>query len=265
MSRPSLALVVVLCAAAPLDAQEEVTFTVRFEHPVLTPGQVQRVSVWASFAPGVGAIVPWNTKPGTGEPGTVQGFSAAWFDIENISGASTGAYSNMAINPVMLGTPGIAFPSGTVGGIFARQFLAPTSQDNPILLWSADWATSSFAPREVTLRPVATALPYIFLNVGFSLPVNDLWTPISVENSFQVIPAPGVLVPLAAAAFFDRRRKPGSRPTARSEARVGGDGRASRLGPGGRAGRGPLNIGVDGGSGWGMLRYPPGPGVRPVR
>ncbi|MCC6660237.1 MAG: hypothetical protein IT437_05055 [Phycisphaerales bacterium] len=53
----------------------------------------------------------------------------------------------------------------------------------------------------------SNAPPQVFLDVGISSPELDDWTPIEGEGSFQVVPAPGGIGALVAAALFTGRRR----------------------------------------------------------
>lgn len=196
----------VLACSGGAAGQETVTFDVRFEHAVLAPGQVQTISVWALFEPGVGTQVPWNTLGGTGQLGFVEGFASAWFDLRDVDGLDTGQWSGLQIAHPLFGLPGTPQPDGSVTGILAFQFIGPTSQANPIQLWSAHWTPLGYQPRVVSVSTVATMEPEVFLDILNGLVVRDAWEPIHPDSSFTVIPAPATLLPLGAWLLMRRRR-----------------------------------------------------------
>ncbi len=199
-------------------AQETVTFTIEYSSAVLTPGQSQNIEVWALMEPGIGQPAVWNTLGGSGLMGEVLGFSAAWFNFVNVNHGQSGTFSNLALNSFLVNPPatsaGTPDGNGHVTGIFGFQWLGPTGGGtvaNPILLWSAVWTPANYDPRLVEFTTVQTIPPHIWLLVGLG-EVEDQWAPITIPNSFQVVPAPSALSALALAALIGMRRGRTSTP-----------------------------------------------------
>lgn len=199
--------IAIIAMAATRTGAQTVVLTLEFERAVVHPGEVQRLAVSASFKPGVGAVVPWSTPPGTGQPAWVAGFSHAMLDVLNAGNGETGTYSGLAVNLSALGSAGVS-AGGGVQGITAFQG-PPLNASNPIRLWTAVWTPHDYEPRTVVLTTHPTSPAGIFLQVigGSGLPVLDEWTAIGVNASFQVVPAPGAPVVLGALALARRRKR----------------------------------------------------------
>ena len=115
-------------------------------------------------------------------------------------------------------TPGTVMGSG-VGGVFVGQiwgfagFVA--NPQNPILAWSADWTTTDFTPRTVSLDTRNTTTFEIGTNGGHVLTLNLLelypqgFTP--GMGVIRVVPSPVSATPLLVlgAVMLRRRRRAG--------------------------------------------------------
>ncbi len=187
-------------------AQETITFSIQYSSPVLTPGQSQTISVWATFAPGIGQPAVWNTNGGTGQVLPVAGFQGANFHLLNMNNGHTGTFSNLAVAPPLFGSAGTAIVGGHIFDASAGQ-IQPGSAANPIKLWSAQWTPVNYLPREVTFNTWPSFPPGVWLEIGVGTGALDWWTPISISSSFQVIPAPSGLTVLALGALITRRRR----------------------------------------------------------
>ena len=199
--------VVLYLAIGVTSAQETVRLEIAYEHNVLTPGQAQTISVFAHFEPGLGATVPWNTPPGTGQMGHVVAFAEAKFHLMNLGNAESGLFSNLALNPLLFGSIGATSSGGSVLGVHAYQWENLSTLANPILLWQATWTPTDYSARTVSLETSATSNPFIFLDIGLSSLAADEWTPLNVQRSFQIIPSPSTMGCGLLAFFFAMRRR----------------------------------------------------------
>ena len=166
---------------------------------VVSPSQpTTTVEVWA-----------WFDDP-TGERDVF-----AWGDFDFI--AADGEFSNAQTYLSGPGfTPGTVMGSG-VGGVFVGQiwgfagFVA--NPQNPILAWSADWTTTDFTPRTVSLDTRNTTTFEIGTNGGHVLTLNLLelypqgFTP--GMGVIRVVPSPVSATPLLVlgAVMLRRRRR----------------------------------------------------------
>ncbi|MFM9995877.1 MAG: hypothetical protein ACKVU4_08755 [Phycisphaerales bacterium] len=197
-------------------AQKTITFDIRYSDPVLTPGEVQHIEVWAILSPGPGATVIWAPPGANPLPAIVRQFGYAALDVTNVLNGETGSFSNLLLpSPFSLytgqsvGAPG---GGGGVAGIGVGQPPAPPwNPTNPIHLWSAIWTPLDYTPRIVEFTTFATADPAVHVEFGFSPPWGfDYWKAVSVSTPFQVIPAPATLIPSAGfglLGFALRRRR----------------------------------------------------------
>ncbi len=213
-----LALAGMALVAPAAQADEIVTFSVGFAEPVLSPGEVQTVPIWAHMNPGIGQPAVWNTLGETGQVGTVWSLFYATLDLLNVQNGQTGYFSNAAVGAGfnMISNPGN--PSGGgVTGIMAAQgdpFFGGQNQANPILIWSATWVPMTYVPRTVIFDTAAPVSPQVFLaDVQVSWLVADEWGVINGSASFQVIPEQSAVTAIAVAAlvgFRHRRRNEGA-------------------------------------------------------
>ncbi len=204
-----------VAATAPAAAQETVTFDIRFSEPVLTPGEAQRIEVWAILDPGVGSPAVWNTNGGVGQAGIVRGIADAQFALVNLSNGATGVFSQLTVNPqlaLLLSIPGMPDGRGNVPGITLLQtpLLGFLNMSNPVLLWSCEWTPTDYLPRTVEFTTGVEAGPDVYLDL---FPYNspwayaDTWSALSRNASFQVIPAPGAALQLALGVLALSRRR----------------------------------------------------------
>ncbi len=195
----------------PVIADEAVILNVQFLHPFLQPGQVQTIVVQAAFLPGLGGIAVWDTNGGQGQVGPVDRFANASFDLVNILNGDTGLFSGLTPNPLLnLGSqPGAPNGAGGVDGIRVGQWGFPAGPVvmNAIGLWWATWTPHTYEPRTVTFDTVAWAPPQIWLDVGFAFSVLDDWTPVHLQGSFQIVPAPPAALALGLAGVLVGRRR----------------------------------------------------------
>ena len=182
-------------------AQETVTFDIRYSDPVLTPGEVQHIEVWAILSPGPGSAVTWNPPVGLPHPGVLLQFSYAVFNLTNVQHGQTGMFSGLVVPPPLgqypVSSPGLPDGSGGVSAITAWQpyFAPPWNPSNPIHLWSSTWTPNDYSPRTVEFSTLATNGPTVTLELAWSPPwVEEDWTPLYVPASFQVIPAPATMI-----------------------------------------------------------------------
>jgi hypothetical protein len=199
--------------AQPVRAQETITLDVRFADPILSPGEVQTIEVWATLAPGPGGTAIWNTNGGSGQQGVVLAFGYAQFDVRSVQNGSTGSFSNLALGAGLIVEPGFEGTPDTFGnvlGIRASQLiLGPYVAANPMHLWTGTWTPSDYATRTVELTTLPFAPLGVYLQVGGAIPVTDDWASINPSASFQIVPAPaGVSVfSMAALGLPCRRRR----------------------------------------------------------
>ncbi len=197
-------------SVTPAHSQETVTLTIEYASAVLTPGQSQTIKVWALMEPGIGQPAVWNTLGGTGQVFTVALFNAAGFNFASANNGQSGVFTNLTLNPFLVWppatSPGTPDGNGNVNGIVGAQFWNTGSGANPILIWSAVWTPANYDPRVVEFNTVQTILPLVWLDPGLH-PVQDEWTPVSIPNSFQVVPVPSAMTALALGAIFAVRRR----------------------------------------------------------
>ncbi|MFM9996396.1 MAG: hypothetical protein ACKVU4_11420 [Phycisphaerales bacterium] len=183
---------------------------------IIEPGESALISVQADMKDdglnSVGTTAVWNTNGGSGQIGTLYGFNQALFDIVALANGSTGAWSQLRVNPAlnMLNLTGEPQHDGGVSGIVAVQWatwFTPHDPRDPLPLWSALWTPLDYAPRSISFRTLVDTIvhPHIVsLAVAFPsnwLPVDDTWDVRDTEISFQVVPAPASCLGVAVAAL----------------------------------------------------------------
>lgn len=222
---PAIGVASVLAAAGAAWAQETAQLFIQLEPAVIVPGQSATVRVFAQYSPVVGSPAIWNTLGGTGQSGTVAGFSLATFDLSVSPAAGvSGSWSNLTLGAGSLaaGSAGTVSPSGVNGVLwgtgFGPPFVLPTV-DNPVLLWFATW-TADAGSGMGTLDLVTDILGYypsypdtvqLWLRGGAigTFAVEDAWPCTDGQAVITVIPAPGAaMVVLAGAWSIARRRRP---------------------------------------------------------
>ncbi|MFM9996973.1 MAG: hypothetical protein ACKVU4_14375 [Phycisphaerales bacterium] len=195
-----IVLTACLWTATSIRAQETVTFDIRYSDPVLTPGEVQHIEVWAILSPGPGSPVTWNPPVGLPHPGVLLQFTRAVFNLTNVQHGQTGMFSDLVVPPPFsqnpVSSPGLPDGSGGVLDIKAFQlFFPPWNPSNPIHLWSSTWTPNDYSPRTVEFSTLATQGPTVTLELSWSPPwVDEDWLPLYAPASFQVIPAPATLI-----------------------------------------------------------------------
>ncbi|MFM9997026.1 MAG: hypothetical protein ACKVU4_14640 [Phycisphaerales bacterium] len=207
----------------PASGQETARLIIQVEPAVIAPGQSALVRVYVAYEPHVGLPAVWNTMGGSGQIGTVTGFSRATFDLSVSPAAGvSGSWSNLTLGPGSLaaGSAGTVSPSGVNGVLwgtgFGPPFVLPTV-DNPVLLWFATW-TADAGSGMGTLDLVTDILGYppsypdtvqLWLRVGAigSFAVEDAWPCTDGQALITVIPAPGAAMVLLAGAWSIARRR----------------------------------------------------------
>lgn len=190
---------------------QSMSLEVRVQHPIVSPGQVQTIELWAEYGP-VGTV----PCPGCPKPCPILGFAFSHCDLLNARHGETGVFEDIWQSPFLpLSQPGLPTPDGDVVGIVGGQWHQDNNPfyqgQNPILIWAATWRPETYTFRHVefTVQPTLTS------SIWASCPPQSGYFLVFCERagssaSFTVIPAPGsaaalsVLVPML--ALRSRRR-----------------------------------------------------------
>jgi hypothetical protein len=184
--------------AQPVEAME---YSIAWDKPVLAPGEVQTGHVWLTVTPEIGSAVQWNTAPGKGQDATLMAIASAFMKVINIENGMTGQITNFQV--VTQWSPGQSFAqldgNGGIKDINAGQF-GPPANPNPntgqsaAVFWFKWDPMGDYTPRTVTYQALGTAAK-VYLSVpGFASWVGENAEKISMQSSFQVVPAPGGIV-----------------------------------------------------------------------
>lgn len=217
----SIAVLGVLAATGFAVAQESATMMIQISQATLNPGESTNVSVWASYTPGVGGAAVWNTLGGTGQPGSVLGFSAALFHlVGSPAGGVIGSWSNLQLGP---GATNLGTSAGTIGGFSVNTVMwgtgfgppiAPAGTANPILLWSGTFTaalntgmgTVGLGTNVFGGAPAPNKVR-VWLDVGAPVAAEDAWDVQNGNGTISIIPAPGAAALLALAGMAGLRRR----------------------------------------------------------
>ena len=188
-----------VCVLVSTAAAQQGGWLVETASPVSPAQPTTTVEVWAWFE----------------DPGLQLAF--AWGDFDFI--ASDGLFSNAQVHlptfgavPPSRSTPGTVV-GNTVNGVFVGQvwgFLSYwANTQNPILAWSADWTTTDFTPRHVSLETAATTT--FMIGDRFTLePLVQLYPQAFTPGTgvIRVVPSPASATLLVLGAVMLRRRRP---------------------------------------------------------
>ncbi|MFM9997027.1 MAG: PEP-CTERM sorting domain-containing protein [Phycisphaerales bacterium] len=217
-TRAILALTAAAGLAGVANAQETAQYIIGVSAATISPGQSVNVSVSASYAPGVGANAVWNTLGGTGQTGTVAGFSLAVFNLlGNAAAGVSGSWSNLVIGPGFspFANAGTIAGNNVNGAEIGTGFgppLATAPTTNPVLLWTGTWtasAASGVGAMNLTASALNGGLVHIWLQGGTvgAFASEDAWGVTNGQGTFSVIPAPASLALLGLGGLVAARRR----------------------------------------------------------
>ena len=135
----------------------------------------------------------------------------AIFNVMNLGGLETGTFTSLTRNGALSFNPlgnGTADPLGNINGVDAFQLgfmLNPAaSLDNPIHVFTAQWAPTDYTPRSVTGGSVHL-LTSIYSDM-FAVAATDVPSVGGVVTA-QIVPAPGAVALLGLAGLTAARRR----------------------------------------------------------
>lgn len=222
-TRAILALTAVAGLAGVANAQETAQYIIGVSSATVAPGGSVDVSVSVLYTPGLGGTAVWNTLGGTGQIGTVAGFSLAVFNLmSNPAAGVSGSWSNIAFNPLfsIFSTPGTIagnnVNNANIGTGFGPPLSAPVN-GSPLALWTGTW-TASAASGVGAVGLITDALQgspahpntvHVWLGstVIGQFTVEDAWGVTDGQGSFSVIPAPASLALLGLGGLVAARRR----------------------------------------------------------
>ncbi len=193
---------------------ESLTLTIEWDKPVIGPGETNTGKLLATVGPDLGTITAWNTKPGTGQAGTLKAFASAIFNFMGMENGLNGTFQwTIPAEFNISSKPGMMWPTGGAAGVNAGQFGHPANPqpnvNQTVTLLQFKWSeTAGGGPYNVLFETELLSAK-VYLDVGLAAWVGENAVKIDGEGGFMVIPAPSAIafaVPLFLVAGTRRRR-----------------------------------------------------------
>jgi hypothetical protein len=196
----------------------------------LQVGEIARLRIRMSYAPGFGSSVAWpsNVQAGSSGSGTLAGFWSGNLNI-SVSGGLTGTWPGLfghlpmsrqliyPFNAPGRAGAGVAHPSGVLlENIQPAQFVGDVelvSSANNYLCWQGSWAPDAYLPRTIifSLEPGSLGLPTYLAardaNAAYTLPIAGIVPDTRGSVTIQVVPCPPGVAALGGWALTMRRRR----------------------------------------------------------
>ncbi len=187
-----------------------ITFSIKWDKPVIGNGETNTGAVWAEITPGLGSSVKWTTPPGKGQQGTIWYFANAIFDTLNLLNGSNGTLA-WTVPEALNVLPGTA-NGGSILHTWAGQPGGPLNpnpiKDNSIKVLDLEWTDVTGGSYEVDYA-ISPKKGKMFLYIGIPNAVgHDATFLVGTAGGFSVVPAPAVwgFVGLGTLAACRRRR-----------------------------------------------------------
>lgn len=190
---------------------ETLTFSIEWENDVSPSNPMVKGAVWATISPDIGATVAWNTKPGTGQLGTLEAFASTIFNTSNVENGATGKLAwTVPTNYNVNGKIGTPDGNGGIHETNVGQFGPPVNTspliDQKVKLLDLTWVTSDFSARHVQYETQAIWAK-VYLDVGLAVWVGENASIVNGSGGFWVVPAPSVVALIAPLLLVATKRR----------------------------------------------------------